>query len=241
MKERLKKEIQENPFYYFLLISSGVHILFIILILSSSNLWSVFRKDKEITPASIRVDMVGLPDITPKKVEAKKKKEKPVFIPEKKKKVKKPKKKPKKKDKKKEKNKKKDQKKNNKIQNTSSDSKKDVVKGNQVSKGAKEGEVLDSQQMEEMNIYFSDVESRIRSYWNLPKYLIDLDLKIQIEIRINNQGKMTSKKIVVSSGNDLFDSQALKAMENASPYSPPPASVRKIIRDGIVFNLRSRN
>ena len=115
-------------------------------------------------------------------------------------------------------------------------------KGNRLSEGQSTGDgELNPEQLSEINTYFSNIESRMKAYWNLPKHLLDQALIAQIEVKINNQGEMIAKKIVQSSGNDLFDSQALKAMEKASPYPPPPKSVQKIIQDGIVFTLNSKN
>ena len=245
MKEKLKREIEKRPFLLFLLASFGFHSFLIIFLLSSSNLWRFFRKDQKITPVSIRVDMVGLPDLSSKKVKAKKKQKKPVVIPNEIKKKPKPKSKKTKIEKKVEKAKdseRQDQDHRKKVQNTPLESKQKVVKGNQLSEGAKEGDkTLSSQQVSEINIYFSAVEGQIKAYWNLPKYLMDLDLTAQIEIKINNKGEIKDKVIVVSSGNDLFDSQVLKAMNNASPYPSPPVSVQKIIQDGIVFTLHSKD
>lgn len=239
--------MENRPFSFFLLLSFGLHILLIVFFLSSKNLRMLFAGDKEVViPPSIRVDMVGLPDlpVQPKKLV---KKRKPIAtVSEKSKKPAKSKTKPIKKQKsdKKEKTvqKKEKGKSAKEIQNVSSNSKPDVNKGNQLTEGADKGkDLLSEQQISEINIYFSGVEDQIKSHWNLPKYLIDMDLTAQIEIQINNRGKMTSRQIVGSSGNELFDSQVLKAMESASPYPPPPASVQKIIRGGIVFTLNSRD
>jgi len=230
IKEKLKKEAEEKTFRFFLFLSFILHTSLFLFILSSNQLNFFFIKNKKVVaPVSISVDMVGLPDF--QKQEKKRKiKKKPVVLTKKSKKFVKS--KTKKKDKFLEKNDKSKKKYSNKKSN----------KGNKLMKGSKKGQnTLNSEQISEINIYFTDVEKQIRSYWNLPKYLMDMDLVTQVEIRINNKGQITSQKIVGSSGNDLFDGQVLKAMEEASPYPSPPKSVQRVIQDGIVFTLHSRN
>ena len=223
--------------------------------LSSNHLWDLFSQDKIIVPASIRVDMVALPDL-PSKVETTKKQEKPVVLPAKevKKKPEKAKKPEKTKDlKKKETQTQKDpqdtkEEKPPKEKDTAdkqseekklSDLEQKVNKGNQIVEGEKKGEeILSPQKLLEINTYMMSVKEQTN--WNLPKYLTDMNLTAQIEIRINDEGGMIYKQIVFSSGNELFDSYVLKAIENSAPYPPPPANVRDLIRSGIVLSFDSR-
>lgn len=246
MIEIIKKKLEARPFLFFLLASLGFHIVLIIFFFSSNNLWSIFRKSSlNIEPMSIQVDMVALPDLPVKRQQ--KKKEKAVLIPKESKKQK-----PKKSEKKKNELKSKDRPKpssdkkitspaNKKI--ASPANKKDKInKGNQLVEGAKKGKnILSSQEMNEINIYFSAVEEKIKSFWNLPKYLTDIDLTAQIEMKISPNGMLKTRKIEISSGNDLFDSLVLKSIENAAPYPVPPASVQNLIKNGIILSLSSRN
>lgn len=244
MKKIFNIEREKHGFSFFLAVSFAIHIFLSVLFLSSSHFWDFFRKDKKIiSPVSIRVDMVGLPDLPSKKEITKEKKEKPVLLPKKPKELKKKEKqKHRSQDPKKTKeSKKKKQTETQKKKKTSPDSEKEITKGNRLSEGAKKGEeILSSQQMSDINAYMMVVKEKITANWNLPSYLTDIRLTAQIEIRINNQGEMIYKQIVLSSGNELFDSYVLKAIENAAPYLPPPASVRNLIQDGIIFNLDSR-
>ena len=241
IKTIIKKEQQSLLFFIFL--SFGFHVGLFVLLISSSSLWSVFQKDKKVfTSSAIRVDMVGLPELPSKKT----KKNKALILP---KKTKKQSKNPDKKSKaltKKEVTKSQD-KQNSSSQtesknNLSSDLKKKINKGNKLTEGADNGKKdLSVQEISEINKYATLIDLQIRSQWNLPKYLTDRDLTAKIEIKINARGDITSKQLLKSSGNDLFDSRVLKAMENAAPYPPPPVSVQAVIRDGIVFELSSRS
>ena len=239
MKKIFKKEIEKQSLSLFLMLSFGIHIALAILFLNLNDLWGILKKeDKVIAPVSIRVDMVGLPDLASKKEPVEAKKEKAVLLPEKtKKKTSK-----KEKDSKKTKDlKKKEAAKTQKKQKDLPDPKQEINKGNQLTEGESKGEeILSSQQMAEINIYMMAVKEQIIENYNLPKYLTDDKLTAQIEIRINSKGEMIYKQISSSSNNELFDSQVLKAIENAAPYPTPPDSVKNLIQDGIIFNLSSR-
>lgn len=240
----LKKNRQSLLFFVFL--SSGLHIGLFILLLNSKILWSVFQKDKKVfTPSAIRVDMVALPDL-PSKTNAKNPKKTKPFTPSKKADKKLKQKAKKNKNLTKETVKKQDKqhsssKETNKS-NLSSNSKNTINKGNKLSKGTNTGkESLTVQEISEINKYATLIDQQIRSQWNLPKYLTDRDLTAKIEIRIDARGEITSKQLLKSSGNDLFDSRVLKATENSAPYPPPPPNVQMVIKDGIIFELSSRS
>ena len=112
------------------------------------------------------------------------------------------------------------------------------LKGNQPSQGVSEEE-QNAQQII-INEYLIEIIERVKRNWNLPKYLTDQSFRAELEIKINAQGKVTEKKIITSSQNEVVDGKVLKAIELSSPFPPPPESVRKLIEDGIVFQLNSR-
>ena len=220
----------------YLLISAGIHL---IVFLSLFNFTSIFKKD--VTLSAVRVDMQALPDLpAPKKKISKKKvaKKKPKVLKVKKKPKPKPKPKPKKETPKvdpKSKESGEDQKEKEEVKDQK-------IKGNQVSEGADEGsEELSSDQLQEINIYAAQVESLIKANWNLPKYLIELDLKSEVEIQINDQGEIIFKKLSESSGDEVFDAYVLKAVESAAPYPIPPSSIQRLLKGGIVFSLNSKD
>ncbi len=199
-----------------------------ILIVVFTNLnWNIFSKTTIIQP-SIRVDTIGLPDLEKIKSQTKKvrKKIKPINL-YKKKSAKK--------------SKTKSQKKQKIEKKSNTHQKKDTqIKGNKLSQGV-EGGLSEKEQMETINIYLTLIIGKIKLHWNLPKYLSDGDYFTQLEVKINNKGQVIYKKIVTSSNNNIFDSQVLKAIESSMPFPPPPASVKKLISDGIVFGLSSKD
>ena len=235
---------KKNSFFLFLFISFGFHVLLIVFIFISNHFWKFFGEEKQfIMPPSIRIDSIGLPDppkkniITekkpiiplPKKTE--KKKDKP--IKKKKEEVKKNKETEKKKITEKE-----------KPEQEPKDSKEEVNKGNQLNKeGEKEGEeIISKDTLSAIYTYTEMIKQKIRSNWDLPKYLTEINLITQIELKISPDGSIFYKNIHSSSGNDLFDSYVLKAIETAAPYPPPPDTAKKYIqKGGFVLTVPSQN
>ena len=227
----------QNKLSKCIFISIVLHaLLFTLFFLGSHLNWNVFNKKTTLIP-SMRVDMVALPDL-PSPSPQKKSKSSP--LSQKKKKAVKLKLKEKKTIHKKQKEKAKkplkkttEKKEANKHSNKKTTTKQ---KGNIISEGSSQGK--EQAQQIAINSYLIEVIEKIKFNWNLPKYLTDQNLYAQIEIKINDRGQLTEKKITVSSQNELFDSHVLKAIEQSAPFSPPPESVKQTIADGIVFTYK---
>ena len=208
------------------------------MLIVSKSLPNLFKQNKSLVIRnSIQIDSIGLPDL-PSKSKAKKKKIKAVSIQAKKKQSQnKKKEKAVKKPKQKEKKEKSTDSKNN------SPAKNDKLnKGNKLSKGSKEGKPnLTAQELSEISLYANQIDSQIREQWRLPKYLTDTNLTAQVEIKINKLGRLIYKQILISSGNELFDSFVLKAIDSAEPYPAPSADIESFIKGGIVLTLYSRD
>lgn len=99
---------------------------------------------------------------------------------------------------------------------------------------------LSEGQISEISYYAGQILRQIRKNWNLPSYLANKDLTTQVEIKIAENGGIIYQKIILSSGNDLYDSFVLKTIEKGSPYLRPSPSVQKIIQNGIVLNVPSQ-
>ena len=104
-----------------------------------------------------------------------------------------------------------------------------------------EGNRLSEERMSALRGYLQAVEPRVRSNLNLPKHLAEKDFYVQVEVRLNLYGGFLSKRLFVSSGNELFDRLVLKAVQEAAPFPPPPDNLRGLIGDGIVFGVSSRD
>ena len=219
---------------YLWLSFSGHIILSGILLLFHTMDRSLFNKKTVLAP-SLKVTMTALPEKAIPK--PKKKPKKPAPLPIKKKPPVKKKSKPEKKEMT-EKLEKEEPPKEQEQTAAQEEPEKEPPKGNELSQGLSEEE-QNAQQII-INEYLIEIIERVKRNWNLPKYLTDQNFRAELEIKINAQGKVTEKKIITSSQNEVVDGKVLKAIELSAPFPPPPDSVQKLIEDGIVFQLNSR-
>ena len=94
-------------------------------------------------------------------------------------------------------------------------------KGNIVSKG------FSLKGLEELHhkSYLERLDHHIRKYWNLPEWLDSANLNTHVLIRIDRNGNILSKNLVLGSGNEFFDQNVFKTLEKASPLSSSTGEV----------------
>lgn len=109
-----------------------------------------------------------------------------------------------------------------------------VVRGNQVSAGNS----LTGLDKIEYDKYFDDLEGKVRAHWSIPQWLADGDYKAQVQILIDERGYVTKKVMRRSSGNEVFDSQVMAAIDESSPLPAPPARLQGLLStNGIILNF----
>jgi TonB family protein len=96
-----------------------------------------------------------------------------------------------------------------------------VVKGNVISSGS------DFQGLSRLRVndFVSQLKSRVRENWLLPQWLSESNLKASVYVQIDSDGRLVKNNINVSSGNSVFDSSCLAAVENSAPFPPAPDEV----------------
>lgn len=77
--------------------------------------------------------------------------------------------------------------------------------------------------------YFASLETHIRQRWNLPRWLADSNLRAVAHVTIDDRGYVTDKRIVESSGNQVFDNLVLQTVEQASPLPEPPSRLKSVL------------
>jgi colicin import membrane protein len=86
--------------------------------------------------------------------------------------------------------------------------------------------------------YLDQIDETIKSHWNLPRWLANVNLKAQVAIFIDANGTIVKKQIVRSSGNPVYDEKCMEAIERSSPLPPPPANLVNVFAvDGIVLGF----
>lgn len=99
------------------------------------------------------------------------------------------------------------------------------IKGNRIAKGT---DLVGVEKIEYTN-YKTVLHSAISAEWDLPKWLVEGNLRAIAEIKIDNDGNLIYKKINLSSGNSIYDAKVMEAIEEASPFQPPPDKFKDIV------------
>jgi len=82
----------------------------------------------------------------------------------------------------------------------------------------------------EIDNYREILKNRIWSEWVFPEFAKADGLETIISIKIYKDGKVEVLNIEKSSGNNLFDRSALRAIYKASPLPPPPQEMEFALR-----------
>ena len=224
----------------------GVSVLFHIAIVLVFTVKTVFFPSEEIQIRNaIRVDIVGLPDkkVAPKpkaeKAKPKKAKVKPAKTKDKKSKN------SKKVDLKKAKNKQNKALERLKALQAIEKSQKDTktkpkveptkeFKGNVVNAG----DSLTGLDRLDHNQYFSTLKGHVQKHFVLPQWLAESEFRAKALVKVDERGFVISRELTESSGNPTFDNRVLEAIDNASPFPPPPGRLKNVIAlNGLVFNF----
>lgn len=104
------------------------------------------------------------------------------------------------------------------------------IKGNEISKGKSLTGVA---RLDHQN-YLSDLDSHVKSHWNLPQWLANANFKARVLVFVDAKGFVLKKQMTKSSGNPAYDERVMQAVENASPFPPPPSNLVNLFEvDGI--------
>jgi colicin import membrane protein len=100
-----------------------------------------------------------------------------------------------------------------------------AIAGNRIAKGT---DLVGVEKIEYSN-YKSVLHKAISSEWDLPKWLLEGDLRAIALIKIDEDGNLTFKRIVSSSGNSIYDEKVMEAIVDSAPFSKPPSKFKKIV------------
>jgi TonB family protein len=104
------------------------------------------------------------------------------------------------------------------------------IKGNEIS----HGNALKGLARLEQQTYLQNVDSAVKSHWNLPAWMTNANLAARAQIFVDANGNVVKKVLLKSSGNATYDERVLAAIDASSPLPPPPADLANIVAvDGI--------
>ena len=113
-----------------------------------------------------------------------------------------------------------------------------IIEGNRLSKGgALVGDYSDADQTE-LSAYVQALPELVRVHFKLPGYMMDKGYKCRIAVYLSPAGTVIKKDVIESSGNDDYDARALAAIDNASPFPKPSATVApRLSNSGIILRF----
>ena len=79
---------------------------------------------------------------------------------------------------------------------------------------------------------------RVRSYWELPKWLHDQNLHAKVAIFIDRRGQLIRYEFRKSSGNEQFDAEVKRTLEVSWPFPLPPDGVASdLATEGVLLGF----
>ena len=97
-----------------------------------------------------------------------------------------------------------------------------TIKGNKLSKGTALGEGKES---DDVN-YYDVLRERLQENWALPVWLARQNLAAQVQVFIDEKGKLRGFKFVKASGNEQFDEAIKRTLQDSQPFPLPPEAIR---------------
>lgn len=92
------------------------------------------------------------------------------------------------------------------------------VRGNEISKGS---DLTGISKLENDN-YLTTLDQHVKRHWDVPNFLARAKLSASAIVYLDENGNVTKKVLVRSSGNEIFDETVMNSIANASPFPVPP-------------------
>lgn len=110
-----------------------------------------------------------------------------------------------------------------------------LIKGNKISKGESlSGLAKESDQSN----YYDSVLMAVKGNWALPTWLSRQSLSAKVQVYIDARGRLHGYKFVKLSGNPQFDDAVKQALEQSQPFpAPPTALAANMLVNGIIFGF----
>lgn len=113
-----------------------------------------------------------------------------------------------------------------------------ILEGNRVSAGSALVGDITNEASSEFSSYVQGMPEKVRVHWKLPSYLLNQNLKCRIKVYLSANGNLMKSEIVESSGVEEFDSRAMRAIKDASPFPAPSKDVgARLATYGIILGF----
>jgi colicin import membrane protein len=92
--------------------------------------------------------------------------------------------------------------------------------------------------------YATAIYEAIRKNWNVPTGLslgAVSGLVVEIRVSVDESGTLGPPRLTRTSGNDLFDSSCMEAIQTTRTVPPPPAAVRAKFKRGMILEFDGKD
>lgn len=90
----------------------------------------------------------------------------------------------------------------------------------------------------EYDTYIGDLDNHIKSNWVLPEWMTTAGLRARVLVKIDDNGVVKEKHLILSSNNAEYDAAVMDAVTRSSPFPVPPEKFVNIVGvDGIIFQF----
>ena len=100
-----------------------------------------------------------------------------------------------------------------------------VKKGNIVKSGAALAGSGSQEELDALESYSAGLPEVVRAHWQLPSYLLESELRCRVRIFLKKDGSLLRKTIFESSGDEEYDRRALKAIDAVGIFPPVPETI----------------
>ncbi|MCB9091887.1 MAG: TonB C-terminal domain-containing protein [Halobacteriovoraceae bacterium] len=108
-----------------------------------------------------------------------------------------------------------------------------VLLGNKLSTGESAfGEDTSDIELSNFDRYALRVKEKVKAYWKLPAYLLEKDLRSKVRLFINKKGELVRVSFIENSGNGEYDKRVEGAIEYAAPFEKPEEEIVESLEDG---------
>ncbi len=86
--------------------------------------------------------------------------------------------------------------------------------------------------------YYDLIRDRLQQNWGLPPWIQRQNYSARVQVFIDQYGKIRSFKFIKPSGNEQFDSEVKRTLTVSEPYPVPPAELRNsVLSNGITIGF----
>jgi TonB family protein len=109
--------------------------------------------------------------------------------------------------------------------------------------GAPDGSPDGDSAVQEGERYWAELRAQVHRYYDVSQTIPEserMHLRAQVAIKIGSSGQLLNANLAKPSGNSLFDQAVMAAVKKASPFQPPPDTLRANLQSsGVALDFRA--